>query len=284
MFDSLNKQYPFNDDLRLNLQTIFGVSLGLFLFLLFFQPLDPAVSEFNNKLLIIAGFGGITLIFLLFLRIVLPSVLTKFFISEKWTLRKEIILHFIFLILNSVAFSFYARYVGRISITFPLAINIVLISLAPIFLLVIIYEYQYLKHRLKTLLNQNDFGNTAEQKTDSETLLEFESENQREHFTLFPEQIILIRAASNYIEVIYKQKDKVTRRLIRSTLKKTEKQLSNFSFLLRCHRSCIVNSNFIQKVHKSTEGLKLKLFDYPREINVSRQYVLSIKDALNKPA
>jgi DNA-binding LytR/AlgR family response regulator len=67
-------------------------------------------------------------------------------------------------------------------------------------------------------------------------------------------------------------------------MKKTEKQFSNFPFLMRCHRSCIVNSNFIQKVHKSSDGLKLKLYDYPREINVSRQYVLSVKNALENPA
>ncbi|MGM0620770.1 MAG: LytTR family transcriptional regulator DNA-binding domain-containing protein [Bacteroidota bacterium] len=284
MFNSLNKFYPFNDNLKLNLQSISGVSLGLFLFLLFLQPLDPPVTDFNKKLLLIAGYGVISLILLSLLRIFIPSLLPKLFLPEKWTQKKEIALHVIFLILNSVAFTFYTAYVANIEITFSLTVNIVLISLFPTLFLVIIYEYHTLKLRLQNLLNQDSDFSPPEAEKGSDDLIEFESENQGEYFTLFPVQIIVVRAASNYVEIIYKDKDKVARRLIRSTMKKTEKQFSDIPFLLRCHRSCIVNSNYIQKVLKSQEGLKLKLYDYPREIKVSRQYVLSVRNALENPA
>lgn len=284
MFNSLNKFYPFNDNLKLNLQSISGVSLGLFLFLLFLQPLDPPVTDFNKKLLLIAGYGVISLILLSLLRIFIPSLLPKLFLPEKWTQKKEIALHVIFLILNSVAFTFYTAYVANIEITFSLTVNIVLISLFPTLFLVIIYEYHTLKLRLQNLLNQDSDFSPPEAEKGSDDLIEFESENQGEYFTLFPVQIIVVRAASNYVEIIYKDKDKVARQLIRNTMKKTEKQLSNIPFLLRCHRSCIVNSNYIQKVLKSQEGLKLKLYDYPREIKVSRQYVLSVRNALENPA
>ena len=284
MFNSLNKFYPFNDDLKLNLQSISGVSLGLFLFLLFLQPLDPPVTDFNKKLLIITGYGVITLILLSLLRIFAPSLFPKLFLPEKWTQKKEIVLHIIFVILNSVAFVFYTAYVANIEITFSLTVKNVLISLFPTLFLVIIYEYHTLRLRLQHLLNQDNDFSQPEAEKESDDLIEFESENQEEYFTLFPEQLIVVRAASNYVEIIYKDKDKVARRLIRSTMKKTEKELSNFPFLLRCHRSCIVNSNYIQQVLKTPEGLKLKLYDYPREIKVSRQYVLSVKNALGNPA
>lgn len=284
MFNSLNKRYPFNEDLKFNLKSISGVSLGLFLFLLFFQPLDPATFDFNKKLLILSGFGIITLLLLLLLRVFIPSFLPKVFIPEKWTLKKEILLHFLFVVLNSVAFAFFAAYVGQIEITFPLTVRIILISLIPVLLMVVIYEYQFLKNRIKNLLSQNIGDNFSESESSAEPVIEFESENQAEHFHLFPEQIILIQAASNYIEIIYKQNEKVSRHLIRSTMKKAEKQLSEYPFLLRCHRSCIVNTNSIQKIHRSTEGLKLELYDYPRQVNVSRQYVLSVKNALENPA
>jgi len=285
MLNSLNKKYPFNEDLRLNLQSIFGVSLGVFLFLLFFQPLEPATSDFDKKLLIITGFGGITLLLLLFLRVFLPSFLPKLFITQKWNLKKEILLHFLFVVLNTVAFAFFAAYVGRIEITFSLTVKMVLISLIPVLFLVIIYEYRFLKSRTKNLLSQIKDIVPADYETEPEPvpLIEFESENQAENFHLFPEQIILIGAASNYIEIVYKQNEKVSRRLVRNTLKKTEKQLLQYPFLLRCHRSYIVNIHSIRKIHKSPEGLKLELYDYPREINVSRQYILKIKEALNKP-
>lgn len=281
MLDSLNKQYPFSEDLKFNLQAVSGVSLGLFLFLLFFQPLNPATAIFDKKLLILTAFGGITFLLLVLLRIIIPSFSPGIFNTQKWNLKKEILLHVIFVVLNSVAYTFFAAYVGKIEITFSQVVKIVLISLIPVLFIVVIYEYQFLKSRIKNLLNQNTGDLPTENNSETAILIEFESENQEENFHLFPEQIILIKAASNYIEIVFKQKDKVSRRLIRNTLKNTEKQISNYPFLLRCHRSCIVNLNSIQKIHKSPEGLKLDLYDYPHEVNVSRQYILKLKEALN---
>lgn len=275
---SSNKVYPFNNDYTFNFRSILGVTVGIFLFLIFFLPLNPLTEEFNKKTLILAGFGGIIFIFLMLLRIVIPSLFPKLFRPEKWSLMKEIVLHFLFLVLNSVAFSFYARYVGKIEVTFHLVVNIVLISLAPVIILIIIYEYNFLKKRLQELLNQNDLPEILEN-TDG---IEFESENQSEHLFLFPEQIILIKSANNYIEIIYKQNKKVSRRLIRNSLKNTEKLLSKYPSLIRCHRSYIINKNCIQNIQKGAEGLKLSLFDYSFEINVSRQYVLKVKEALKQ--
>lgn len=93
---------------------------------------------------------------------------------------------------------------------------------------------------------------------------------------------MLIKSASNYIEVIYKTYDKISRRLIRNTIKNTEEFFSKYPTLVRCHRSCIVNKNYIQKLEKGHEGLKLVLFDYPQEIHVSRQYALKVKEALKQ--
>ncbi len=280
MFSSLNKPYPFNDNLKSNLQAILGISLGIFLFLLFFLPFNPQTEEFNKKLLIIAGFGIIILIFLFLVRIALPSFFPKLFIPEKWKIKKELLLHFIFIVLNSVAFSFYARFVGKIDINFHLAVNIVLISLAAVIILVIINEYEFLKRRVEHLLNQLKTPDFQPSEEETETGIEFESENQSEHLFLYPEQVILIKAANNYIEIIFRQNEKVSRRLIRNTLKNTEKILLKYPSLIRVHRSYIVNVNSIQKVNKSAEGLKLSLYDYPKGVNVSRQYILNVKDAL----
>jgi DNA-binding LytR/AlgR family response regulator len=279
----LNKPYPITDDLRMNLQSVGGISLGLFLFLLFFQPLDPPVNEFNRKLLILAGFGIIHLLLLAVCRIVIPSVLPGLFQSEKWTIKKEAVLHLLFLILNSVAFAFYARYVGKIEINFHIAVNIVLISAASVAVLVIINEYKFLKTKLQSFMTQNQDIDVQEPDADTLNGIEFESENQSERFFLFPEQIILIKSAGNYIEIIYKQKEKVSRRMVRNTLANAEQLLSKYPFLIRCHRSSVVNINCIRKVDKTSEGLKLNLFDYSRPVSVSRQYVLKVKEALELP-
>ncbi|MFW6309902.1 MAG: LytR/AlgR family response regulator transcription factor [Prolixibacteraceae bacterium] len=280
MFKSLNKPYPFNDDLKFNLKSILGISLGIFLFLLFFLPLNPKASEFDKKLLIITGFGFIMLILLFLFRITLPAVLPRWFGSEKWNIKKELFIHLLFLIFNTVAFSFYARYVGQISITFHAVVKIILISFIPIVTLVIINQYDFLKKRLENVLNQIKYTDVKSTEEEQESGIQFESETNSEGLFLFYEQIILIKAANNYIEIIFRQSEKVKRRLIRNTLGNAERMLKNYPSLIRVHRSYIVNVNSIRKIMKGSDGLKLLLYDYPQEISVSRQYTLKVKEAL----
>lgn len=282
MLQSLNKKYPFNDNLKVNVRTIAFVSLGIFLFLLFFHPLEIQSTDFNNRLIFLATFGAITLALLTIFRLVIPSLFSKAFSEERWTIKKEIIIDFLFVICNSVAFTFFARYVGGIPATFPIVINIVIISITASVVLVVFNQFYLLKKQVEKLS-----ANSPEAFTEPEpginTEIEFESENKSEYFQLFLEEVILIKSANNYIEVIYKRNDKVSKKLIRNTLKNTEALFSKYPAMVRCHRSCMVNKNCIQKVNKGSDGLVLSMFDYAQQIHVSRQYVLKVKESLKSP-
>lgn len=282
MLNALNKKYPFNDDLKVNLQSFGGISLGIFLFLLFFQPFQLKNPDFNNQNLILAGFGGISLVLLGLLRILIPTFCPKLFVDDRWNYAKELIMNLVFVVLNSVAFAFYARYVGEIRITFHTAIIIVLISLSAMVILLVINELRRLNSQVNKLNELAGLNQIEEIGTENDVEIEFVSENKSEYFQVFLEQIVLIKSASNYIEVIYKSADKISRRLIRNTIKNTEGLFSKYPSLIRCHRSYIVNKNYIQKLQKGNDGLKLVLFDYPQEIHVSRQYALKVKEALKQ--
>lgn len=280
MLKALNKKFPFIDDLRINVRLIIAISLGIFLFLLFFQPFQLQNPDFNKKLIILATFGAIALVLLSIFRIIIPSIFSQTFLEEHWTLKTEIIIDFLFLVFNSVAFSFFARYVGRVPITFHIVIMIVIITVSAIATLIVFTEFHSLKKQVQELSEFSTEIDDEEPVSEEDVEIEFESENKSEYFQLYLEQIMLIKSASNYIEVIYKQGDKISKRLIRNTLKTTEEQFSKYPSMIRCHRSFIVNKNYIQKVIKGTDGLKLSLFDYPKDIQVSRQYILKVKEAL----
>lgn len=282
MLNALNKNYPFNGDLKANLQSFVGVSLGVFLFLLFFKPFQIKNPDFDNQHLIIAGFGVITLLLLCILRILIPSIFQNYFSEKNWTYTKELLLNLSFWIFNSVAFSFFARYVGGIRITFHTAIIVVLISLSAMVIVIVVNQFWVLNSQIKELTELAGISREFETGQDKDVEIAFESENKSEYFKLTLEQIMLIKSASNYIEVIYKSGDKISKRLIRNTIKNTEEFFSKYPTLVRCHRTCIVNKNYIQKLEKGNEGLKLVLFDYPQEIHVSRQYALKIKEALKQ--
>ena len=79
MLRNLNKSFPFFDDLGYHLRVITGISLGMFLFVLFFQPVAIAGFEFNTRLMVFAGYGGIALFILLLNQVVLPSIFPGLF-------------------------------------------------------------------------------------------------------------------------------------------------------------------------------------------------------------
>lgn len=278
MLKSLNKRYPFNDNLKINIRSIISVSLGIFLFLLFFQPFNIQNPDFNNRLIILATFGAITLVLLSIFRLVIPSIFSKAFSEERWTIGKEVLIDFLFVVFNSVAFSFFARYVGRIPITFHTVIILVIISITAASVLVVINRIYLLKIQVENLKSTEP--ERVEIKVPATTEIEFESENKTDYFKLLPEQIVLIRSASNYIEVHYLEAEELHKKLIRNTLKSTEETLSAYPEMIRCHRSFIVNKYHIKSLKRDADGLVLHLHHFPSEIHVSRQYALNVKQAV----
>jgi DNA-binding LytR/AlgR family response regulator len=136
----------------------------------------------------------------------------------------------------------FPKNVGRIPISFHSVIIIVIISLTAITVLVITNRIYFLKQQLETL--------TSEPPKEKEVLLpaketevELESENKTEYFKLPLEQIVVIKSASNCIEVHYLECEKLHKRLIRNTLKSMEELLAAYPEMIRCHRSFIVNKN-----------------------------------------
>lgn len=279
MVNRKRKSVPFSNDLRSNTGSILGIILALFLFLLFFQPLDPQFTEFNPKLLIISTFAAITLFFLYLFRVFIPLIFRKLFLPKKWNLLRVAILSTLFVSFNSVAYTFFARYVGKIDITFQIEIKIILLSIAPVAALLIISQYKYLKVHLQNLIELRPNSIEVEQST---RFVNFESENKSEYLKVNPKEIILAKSANNYIEITFAHDSKIIRKLIRSTLRRAEDKLSDFPYFVRCHRICIVNINYVEELIKAHDGYKLRVTNISGEVPVSRQYILRVREALKK--
>jgi len=283
MLDFLNKPYPFDHDLKTNIRGISGISLGIFLFILFFQPVELEAFDFNNRLLIMAGYGVITLIILATARLLIPWIFIKSITHGNWYLKQEIILNASIWILNATAYAFYTRYVAHVSISMYLMFKIVVLSLAPVIVLIIINERKFLREYLKNLTEQESEVKTAgDKKNDhSSDEVEFYSESRSDWIRLTIRDIILIQSADNYVEIIYKENDRNQKFLMRNTLKNIEEQFKRYNNIIRCHRAFIVNINHVSKLAKSYQGFRLKLTGLDTEVPVSRQYLLKVKESLN---
>ena len=109
------------------------------------------------------------------------------------------------------------------------------------------------------------------------------SANERETLEVDPDDILLIESVGNYVEVIYqKDNDKTETTLLRSTLRRIEKQLKGFPFLFKCHRGFIVNVNRIQRANGNAQGYKLYLEGVDKEIPVARSYLKKFRENIRQ--
>ena len=220
-----------------------------------------------------------------FLWMVLVRVIFRRLILNNQISKQEFILSFyidkvILLVLNSVAFAFYLKYVGHVSITFYSMFKVVLICLVPIVIIRLYELFMDLKAQNELLRVENK-TNLKQIKQYNEDYLnktiEFISENNTDNLNLLITDVVFIKSADNYVEVIFKEGGIFKKQLLRNTLKNIELQLKPYSNFIRCHRTCIINIHYIQKLNKNYNNHWLILKGYPEQIPVSRQYLVKTK-------
>lgn len=265
---------------------LFVISFGVFLFILFFQPFPLETLDYNSRLLYVAGFGGITFICSGLVLIVLPFVFSKWLKASEWEGGPPFILSVLLLVVSSTAFAFYIRFVGNSSLTLYIVFKMVLICLLPIFILVIMYKNKTLEHIILHLREQNAmyFNKIQEfEKLGGENEIDIYSHNRAERLRVKYKQIIWIKSADNYAEIYYlTEEGGFDKKVLRNTLKNIESQLTSDKDIIRCHRTAIINSRYIEKIVRGYSGYALKVRFLDEKVPVSRSYIPLVKDAMQE--
>ena len=101
----------------------------------------------------------------------------------------------------------------------------------------------------------------------------FKDENGKVMLALKPTQLLLLKSENNYISIFYLENEKVEKKLIRTNLKKLESELTEFPYLLRVHRSYMVNLEKIASVHRKKGSFQIQLVQLPEmPLKVSETY------------
>ncbi len=272
MFDFLDKPYPFDNALNAFIRVGLGVALGLFLFILFFQPFELDNSDVNNYILNIAGFSGITFLLIGVIQFVIPFSFQKRFNKNKWDLKREIVVQLLLWVLNSVSWTFYTAYVADVKLSMYLTVKIVILSLVPPLIILFIKEIRSLRLQVH--------GFKVQHREKRQEHIELVSENRSEKLALASGELILVNSAENYVEIHYLAGGTGTKKLLRATFKSIEDQLRPFSQMIRCHRTYIINMDHVIKLHREYGRIYLKMNGIEEDIPVSRQYLLGIKNAI----
>jgi len=271
--------------IRERLSLLLKISLGIFLFILFFQPFPFENFDFNNTILLVAGMGAIVFMFMVVVLILISFPwLSKLYGTDKKEPAFPYYVYGILMIfLSSVAMAFYLHYVGSVSITFFIMFKIVLICLAPPVILRSSYIMRELKTENEALSRQLTALSRKMEKYEDDHFnqpVEFSSENNAENIKIAASDVVFIRSADNYAEIIYLEDSKDKKHLVRNTMKNIEELVKPFPNLLRCHRAYIVNLQHIKRLTRKDNNHLIDLNDYDEQIPVSRQYIIRLKEAL----
>ncbi|RIH64489.1 LytTR family transcriptional regulator [Mariniphaga sediminis] len=260
-----------------------GISISVFLFILFFQPFPSHKFEFENKNLFTAGYGLIIFVIQVIVQIIFQRHLLRNNTDEEYNPLLNLLYYFLQIALTSVAFVFYIRYVGNTIITFNIVLRVVVISLSvPVTVhlknTLLLMHGKYKKQLEDNRLMQDKLKQFSESYANK--FIELDSENESDNIRLQVSEIIFVKSADNYVEVGFRDNEVFRKKMVRNTLKNIEKQLKEFNNFVRTHRSSIVNIQYIDKLNKNFNTYWLTLVDTKEIIPVSRQYLMTVKDLL----
>ncbi len=147
-----------------------------------------------------------------------------------------------------------------------------------------VFELLWEHPRFKKLMKQikkNKVGEQAlvHQHEEANNSITFKSEIN-EYLTLDPADLIYVEAEGNYSKVVWLDKETVKSKLLRIVIKHLENQIIS-PFIVRCHRSYLINLKREYKVSGNSRGYKLKPEKVEIEIPVSRNKGKEIVEQLN---
>lgn len=251
------------------------VGAGLFvgLFIVIFQPFGTDRVIMPGKYLFLAGFGLITSLVLVTNYFALPALFPAWFREERWTVGRNIVFvlgHFLGI---AVLNYFYTTSVFGISRHIPGLLSMIgftlIIGVFPTTAFTITTYVKKLKKYSQP--PQPEPLSPQELATETQQYIQFTAENGKDQLRLPVTELLYIESADNYSEIVFQENEQLRKELLRSSLSRLETQIS-YDFIVRCHRSYIVNLHRVERVSGNAQGYKLHLRSLDMPVPVARKY------------
>ena len=101
-------------------------------------------------------------------------------------------------------------------------------------------------------------------------MISFESENGKNNLRIKPQCLYYLKSSDNYVEVYYVLNGETKKHLLRISLKQIEEDFDDSPYLLRCHRSYMINPKNIRSIIQTSKETNLNM-DY-FNVPVSKKY------------
>lgn len=249
--------------------------LGFFvtIILIGFKPFEKSIIDHPYITLVRIGVGFIcTVVYILGYEILL-----RWFKNIKFNYLK-LILFDVFLAIVSVVFIFYYdRFIVVKDgyVTFGFLLEYILVLGLPFYPIIL-----FIFHFLKTAIFPIQIYPPIAKKylAEDEYILHIKEDNESVGFSSNLKQLLYIKSQDNYIEIHYLKDGDYSKHLMRGTLKKL---LKDFPFLLKVHRSYVVNPYKVKYLEGNYAKAVISFKDIAVSIPVSKSYYSSVKNYLS---
>lgn len=267
------------------LSVLLCVAIVIFI-LAIFEPFNFRLNSLG-QVWVLVGFALLTMLVTSIAFVLFPKIFKRFYNPDKWTTGKSLLNNVFFLIIMGIGVVCYDYFIvmKQLPEYFPMGFLVDLfaaltIGIVPLSIITIITQNNALKRNLNSSKEINQMLSERINISPKQEDLIILNKSTKESISIRPEDILYMESEGNYVNVHYRQDEKVTSKQIRSTIKQMEESLQNHPMFIRCHRAFIVNINYISNAEGNAQGYQLTLSNVPLEIPVSRTYLKNIKDAL----
>jgi len=246
-------------------------------FLVYFKPFGITYASYGNSQLAIAFFGFLSGIVFVLLFYVFPIIFPKVYDDKVWKVWHQMLLLIVAVLLIATLNGLYINYMMGLTFSWSNYSWIITRTFAlasiPICIIVLIdYNRKLKKHLAYASRISVTSNNVSQQVSDDIFML---MDNQ-EIVKIQANDILYLEAEGNYINVVLIQEDKEIKMMLRTSLSRTQKD-NDVAYILRCHRSYIVNLRKVKTVSGNAQGLKLLLHDTNFVVPVSRSYISEVQ-------
>ncbi len=268
------------------------------LFLLTFQPFGLDQWPTPHKAVKLLGFGMVSFALTAFNFLVWPRLFPQVFREDTWTVGKAILFITANILLIAVGNRLYLAWLADSMLGLPDLGSMVLITfLVGIFPTAGAVIASYII-RLRRYVRQaadlpvyaggptepssfapligSDESLRVTASLPAATVVTLTADNEKDQITVDRSDLLYIESSDNYCTIVYLKNGQPVRPLLRSSLSRLEGQIDQphpvRNPFVRCHRSYVVNLDWVERVTGNAQGYKLHLFGGQFQVPVARKY------------
>lgn len=270
--------YPFGGNFGRKLQQNAVIGLFVAFFLIVFQPFGTAEWQSPNKVFILLGFGLVSFIGPTLVHSVLLAWSGSDNVEKTWNIGREIGQYIAILVLIALGNMLYSNMIGISKMSFSILITwvgiVALIAIFPITAGVLLRHGRFLAlNRKEAAVLEDQLQHFQKEHASADmSKLVFAAENEKDSLSLTTEDLLYIESADNYASFVWLKNGQVQKQLLRGPMKRFEDQAGDHPYVVRCHRSYMVNLNHVEHVSGNAQGYRLKLRHFGMEVPVARNY------------